>query len=610
MGGTMVAHQAAKITEKPTSSNEGLTSLVSILRRLSAPLAMAYASTLHADEKVTAPEPPSIAGIPADISTDKQAEAAQAEWKGWRQKFRGQIPTESVGADQLAEKVRDLRFRVSEAATVQLPLAFLINETSDKTLSVSEARLAPLVRHSHLSREGILKLAMAAHQAILDIERLEKRASDLESRKESMVPIMENYERMGRRIHFEHEIIREHTEIQTKLDPTLAELRELEALHAAKASGSPHDAARFKQLSRRIGLRSAGEVTEARTDLERIRAQHDAPIAKAQEVITRLTGERNEIAEAAFHQVCENYESIEGIARKTSELAELRSKLVQDTSAIRNKMLNDVVKPDEREALQYELALVETDLKRREYSTLSARGNTSTTFVFDTDRSNSPMLFIATNEPATTITATERGENLHLTLDQPTPLLHRAINPEKTVRNYLNKNEELVFDEKGSINELEPLNDVTGPRISLNLCPGSRFDLTSVRSSRRSFICEGSGTIVLGSRGRTPTNGITPRIEITTNRGPEPLVISIPKDHALTEKDIDYGSFGINLSLQADVSIATKTSPFGALNEKPGADVDIEVRGAKGNVLIPLVRDGKPVFDEVRKVFERISAVE
>lgn len=606
----MVAHYAAKSTEKPTSSCEEQTSLGSMLRRLSVPLAMAYASTLHADEKVTAPEPPSIAGRPDDIGTNQQAEAAQAEWKGWRQKFRGQIPTESAGADQLAEKVRDLRFRVSEEATIQLPLAFLLNETSDKTFSISEKRLAPIVRHSNLSREEILKLATAARQATLDIERLEKEASALESRKEAMLPIMENYERLGRRIDFEHELIREHTEIQTKLDPTLAELRELEALHAAKASGSPHDAARFKQLSRRIGLRSAGEVTEARTDLERIRARHDAPIAKAQEVITRLTGERKEIAEAAFHQVCENYESIEGIARTTSELAELRSKLVQDTSALRNKTLNDVAKPEEREALQYELALVETDLKRREYSALSASGNTSTTFVFDTDRSNSPMLFIATNEPTTTITATDKGENLHLTLDKPTPLLHRAINPEKTVRNYLNKNEELVFDEKGSVNELEPLNDVTGPRISLNLCPGSRFDLTSVRSSRRSFICEGSGTIVLGSRGQRPTDGITPRIQITTSRGPEPLVISIPKDNALTEGHIDYGSFGINLSLHADVSIATKISPLGALNEKPGADVDIEVRGAKGNVLIPLVRDGKPVFDEARKVFDRISAVE
>ena len=90
----------------------------------------------------------------------------------------------------------------------------------------------------------------------------------------------------------------------------------------------------------------------------------------------------------------------------------------------------------------------------------------------------------------------------------------------------------------------------------------------------------------------------------------EPLVISIPKDPHLTEKHIDYDSFGIKLSLHADVSIATKTSRFGSLLEKPGADVDIEVRGTKQNVVIPLVRDGRPVFDEARKVFERIAAVE
>jgi hypothetical protein len=572
-----------------------------MLRRLAAPLAMAYAATLHADEKVSAPTPPNITAAP---------EAMQAQWKEWRRTFRGSIPTEAAGADQFAEMVRDLRFRVSEEATLNLPLSFLIQETSDRTLSVSEERLAPLVRHSHLSRTEILKLATAARDANQAIERNEKETTEMENRARSLSPVMEHYERLGGRLEYQQQIIDEHGTAQAKLDPTLKELRELEALHAAKVRGNNVDAARFKQLSKRIGIHSSSEVSEARADLERIRAQHDAPIKKAKEAVAALTKEREELSEPAFHEACERYDSIQYYAHRISDLTESTGKLVQGTITLRSKTFGDLVKPEHREAFQYEMALVETTLTRREYTTLSREGNTSTAFVFDRDRSHSPVLFVATNEASTVIKATEQGENMLLAIEPAAPLHLRAINREKTVRNYINLNEELSFDDKGTVNALEPLHDVTGPSMHLHLCPGSRFDITGVRSSRRSIVCEGSGTIVLGARGQTPRDGIVPRIEVTTNRMPEPLVISIPRDRSLEEKHIDYDSFGMKLSLHADVSIAMKTSRFGSLLDKPGADVDIEVRGSKGNVTIPIVRDGKPVFDEARKVYERIIAVE
>lgn len=606
----MVAHQDSKLTDKAVSSHEGSASLGSMLRRLTAPFAMAYAATLHADEKVTAPPLPSVSATPEDTAAEKHNDAAEAQWKEWRQKFRGNIPTETAGADQFAEKLRDLSFRVSEAATLELPLSFLIQESTDKTFSVSEGRLGPLLKHSNVSRAEIVKLATAAHHASRQIEQNEREIAELERRSASLSPVMENYQRLGRRIDYQHELIGEHTAAQAKFDPTLKELRELEALHASKARGEQVDASRFKQLTRRIGLHSVSEVTEARADLEKLQASHDEPIKKARLSIDETTAAQKEIAESAFHEACDRYDTSISYANSISYLSRRNDQLVKDTSEIRNKTCGSLVKAEERAAFQYELGLKEASLTRREYTTLSNLGNTSTAFVFDRDRMNSPVLFVATNEPTTVIKATGQGANLLLSLEQPVPLHLRSINPEQTVRNYLDRNEEVVFDDKGTVSALEPLHDLSGPDIVLNLCPGSRFDLTGVRSSRRSITCEGSGTIVLGRRGQTPQDGITQRITISTNRMPEPLVISIPKDHTLEQSHIEYGSLGIRLSLHADVSIATKTSPFGSLLDKMGTDVDLEIRGTKKNVSIPLVREGKPVFDHPRKVYERIKAVE
>ena len=605
----MAQYQKVPTTEDRRSSADAPTR-VSMISRLTAPLAMAYAAILHADENVLATEPPVMTATAGDVDAEKQSEAAEVQWRQWRQKFRGQIPTAVAGADQFAEMVRDLRFRVSEAATLELPLSFIVQETSDGRLSVNEERLAPLVRHSHLSREEILKLATAAHQAVHDIELQEKRLLDLERSQESLTPIMENYKRLGRGIDYQHGVIRDAEAEQSKLDPTLKELCELEALHVAKSRGGSHDAGRFKQLSRRIGLHSAAEVSEARCDLERMRARHEGPITKARQAIVELTTEREQIAEAAFHEACERYDSIEKYTATIEETSARTSKLARETSTIRNKTFGDLVKVGEREALQFELAKVETSLTRREYTTFTTLGNTSTAFIFDRDRRNGPVLSIATNEPNTTIKATEQGENVLLTLGQPAPFHLRVINPEQTVRNYLDNNEEVAFDDKGTVNALDPLHDLNGPKIVLHLCPGSRFDLTGVKSSRRDITCEGSGSIILGARGQTPPDGRTPRIEIQTNRMPEPLVLSIPSNQGLDERHISYDSFGIKLSLQADVTIATKTSRFGSLFDKPGADVDIQVRGTKGDVIVPVVRDGRPVFDDPRKVLARINAVE
>ena len=605
----MAEYQKLQNTRDCGSDPESLTP-TSMFRRLTAPLVMACAATLHADEKVRAPEPPVMKETAGDAAVEMQAGEAEVQWKEWGRKFRGQIPTAVAGADRFAEIVRDLRFRVSEAATLELPLSFLIQETSDRRLSVNEERLAPLVRHSNLSRVELLTLATAAHQARNEIEQHEKDISDLGRRKESLSPIMENYERLGRRVNYHREVIREQEAAQAKLDPTLKELRELEALHVAKSHGDPFDGGRFKQLSRRIGLHSAPELTEARSDLEQIRARCEGPIAKASQAIVELTTEREQIAEAAFHEACERYDSIEQYSARIVELSARTSKRVRETIDIRNKTFGDLVKTGDREAFQFELAKVETSLGRREYTTLTNLGNTSTAFIFDRDRSNSPVLFIATNEPSTTIKATEQGENVLLTLGHQAAFHLRAINPDQTVRNYLNNNEEVAFEDKGTVTALEPLHDLQGPNILLHLCPGSRFDLTAVRSSRRDIICEGSGTIILGVRGQTPSDGRTPRIEIPTNRMSEPLVLSIPINQRLDERHISYDSPGIRLSLQADVSIATKTSQFGAFFDQPGADVDIQVRGTKGDVTIPLVRDGKPVFDDPRKVLARINAVE
>ena len=121
----MAEYQKLQNTRDCGSDPESLT-LTSMFRRLTAPLAMAYAATLHADEKVRAPDPPVMAETVEDAAAEKQAGEAEVQWKEWRQKFRGQIPTAVAGADRFAEIARDLRFRVSEAATLELPLSFLI----------------------------------------------------------------------------------------------------------------------------------------------------------------------------------------------------------------------------------------------------------------------------------------------------------------------------------------------------------------------------------------------------------------------------------------------------------------------------------------------------
>ncbi len=536
-----------------------------------------------------------------------KAAAAAEQWKAWRSIFKGNIPTESLGVNDLERITSDSIFRVSEQATLQMPLTFLVGFSSGGNRFISKDRFDVLARNSTLSRPELEKEVWEAFYAQQTAEDNDRKVLSAESDIFLMQRFKQEAERLSQSIGTIGEEVTEMTAQQAKVKASLDLVQEAESLLAKQSAGrslSEAEAAQLKRLCRKAGLRSLDEAQESRELLVKAFDGFRGKISTLEGSRKKASQELEKTLLLADAEACENYERLSAAEANLAALRKSSLEHLAKTEKIRNLQVSAFVDPKKRESFRLELAAVEVTLKHDEYTAFNSLGNPSAKLIVLRGRSNEPRLLVAANEPQVRVSAEDTGKGLSLFVGKHERLHMQRLDEAASLKSFIDGSNSLVFAEKGSVTSLggDEVKSLYG--IDVRLCQGASFDISKIGDQPFNITPTGGGTITLGQRPSRAER--KPRVEIDARSATELVTISIPAREEIIRERVEIERRRVTLDLQAKVDIELR----GPSSEDSGVDVDIEVRGATSSTRIPFVRDGKLVDANIDAFIAKVGQVQ
>lgn len=572
-------------------------------------LATLTAGFLVGRESVHAQQPSGsepTSGQRTTLTTPGRERTADEQWKEWRKAFKGEIPTETLGLDNLQRLIRDTAFRVSEDATLGMSLSMLVGYRTGDGPVLSGDRLAAVARNSSTPLKEIETAIWKAYYANKKLEEYGRELLSLDLDINRTRNFRSQCDGLSEEIKALELTITELQAERLKFTRSLTAVMEAETLLNAQASGramSDDERRQLKVACRRVGVTSLKEVAELKEALSTSIGTIDArikPIKKAKE---KTADDLRATLPLADAEECEHFERALALTQRKSALEQMVRKFTAETDAARNRSVSSFIDPDKRETFRLHLSEVEVQLDRMELVAHNRLGNPSAKIVLERGLSYDPNVLIATNEAGAIVTARQVSERVVFTIGNSTPLTVRQVNPKTSLQNFLEGRDTLVFEEKSPVSALDHERLKYLSSIALHLCNGSRFDMSDIGAFNGNILPLGGGVVMLGHK---PSEVIRqPRIRVTDEGSSELVTISIPAGEKLSPKSMTVERYEVSLDLQALVTVRLRA----ATSDTPGADVNIEVRGKNGSKQIPFVRGGKLVEPDIEAFIAKLTSV-
>lgn len=540
------------------------------------------------------------------VKPDRE-KAADEQWKAWRRAFKGQIPTETLGLDDLQRLIRDTSFRVSEGATLEMPLTMLVTESTGGAQALHGERLAAVARNSSTPLKEIEATIWKSYYAGKSLERNERDLQSIESDLRSLQGYKERASRLSDTIKTLDETIAEKRAERDKFRFSLNAVAEAESLLSKQAAGlvrTDEDRSRLKRACRNVGITSLDEARESQRILSSRVNAIESSIQQLEASKEKTSEELARTLPLADTEACEHFVRIDNLTRYRDHLEKTIRSQVAETEGVRNLSVATFIDPEKREKFRRDLAAIEAMPERTELVSHNELGNPSAKLVLDRGSSFQPRVLVAANEAGATITAQGNEGDVEFFIGKHEPLHVREIDSAASLENFLEGRDSLVFAEKGTVTSLKRKTLKYLSEISLQLCQGARFDMTQIGSYSNDIQALGGGVIVLGEKANQEAR--RPRIRIGTDSSSELVTVSIPAGTILSKDSISVERYQVSIELQALLTVNLKTPS----SEGPGADVNIEVRGKSGSEQIPFVRNGKLVDSDIGSFIDKVHRVQ
>lgn len=570
------------------------------------------AGSLLASERALAQKPSqsgsSTSGASTLVDSAKEA-AAEAQWKAWSRRFAERIPTVQIASSSLVRQIDDLKFRVTEQATLEMPMRFLVTYSSGDETKIHKERLDVLAQHSSVPRDELIKKVHESVAADKRISELERELNRVDFDISVLSPSRRTIESLTKSNGMQEEELTKLAADKAKLDGVVAELREMSGLLSLKASGKPFSAdgeKRLKHLSRRLSITSSADAQEALEGLAVRVAGIETAMSRHREEIRAAEAEIKRLAPLAEGEECESFERARNLQEHQAHVAKTLEEARRTIGHLPGLTVDAFVEPQKRESFRQALAALEARFMWREATVDNALGNPAASILLSNDRFGGGLLRIAANEEGHTISAARSERGFHVSIDDRALLRQREVDTSATIKNFVSGTDEVVFREQKPEREFMTEGKFSVDSFELHLCPGSRFDISGLKDWAGSIEPHGSGTIQLGARaGDEGEYDRRPTVRISGDLLEKPLTISIPAGALLKPEMIrDEESFLLVRGLQAELQIAKK----GLLSET-GTSISFEVRGKDGNVSIPFITDAKLAHPSINELIEKIRSV-